>query len=80
MGRGRFGGRGRPVRGADVSGRGPGRHVHGGPLLCGERVSVAEGSTGGGGGRAACPHLPASPRRRGDGRQVEAGVETVGTA
>lgn len=26
--------------------RGPGRHVHGGPLLCGERVSVPEGSTG----------------------------------
>lgn len=44
-------------------GRGPGRHVHGGPLLCGERVSVAEGSTGGGGGGgggdAVCPHLPA---------------------
>lgn len=40
-------------------GRGPGRHVHGGPLLCGERVSVAEGSTGGGGGDAVRPLLPA---------------------
>lgn len=39
-------------------GRGLGRHVHGGPLLCGERVSVAEGFIGEGGG-AACPHLPA---------------------
>lgn len=51
--------------------RGPGRHVHGGPLLCGERVSVPEGSAGGRGGGAARLHLPA--RRAGGGGETSGG-------
>lgn len=51
--------------------RGPGRHVHGGPLLCGERVSVPEGSAGGRGGGAARLHLPA--RLLGGGGETSGG-------
>lgn len=52
---------------------GPGRHVHGGPLLCGERVSVGRGLHWRKRWRCCLPAPPRSSRSRGRGGKLELG-------
>lgn len=76
-GTGRVGGRRPGGTGAlcavEVEAAGAGRHVHGGPLLCGERVSVGRGLHWRKRWRCCLPAPPRSSRSRGRGGKLELG-------